>query len=112
VDTHGWRSSVGTGKHLGHPNKARHTLSRDRRSRVASRGALNALRLLAAAVAVSAIAYQYPFVDVDRHGYDGVAVRCVVIAIGMVAGAALVAWLGNVRSGAVRAQPAPAAPAT
>jgi hypothetical protein len=55
--------------------------------------------------------YPYPFVDVDRHGYDGVALNAVVLAVAMAAGAALLAWIAN-RRGSGRAQPAPAAPAT
>jgi hypothetical protein len=55
--------------------------------------------------------YPYPFVDVDRHGYDGVALNAVLLAVGLAGGAALVAWIGN-RRGSARAQPAPAAPAT
>jgi len=55
--------------------------------------------------------YPYPFVDVDRHGYDGVALNAVLLAVAMVAGAALLAWIGN-RRGSARAQPAPGAPAT
>ena len=55
--------------------------------------------------------YPYPFVDVDRHGYDGVALNAVLLAVAMAGGAALVAWIGN-RRGAGGAQPAPAAPAT
>jgi hypothetical protein len=55
--------------------------------------------------------YPYPFVDVDSHGYDGVALNAVVLAVCMAAGAALLAWIGNRRGGG-RAQPAPAAPAT
>lgn len=36
--------------------------------------------------------YPYPFMDVDRHGYDGVAVNAVVLALGMAALTCLLTW--------------------
>jgi hypothetical protein len=42
--------------------------------------------------------YPYPFVDVSKHGYDGVLARSVGLTVGLaVAGAALL-WLGNRRA--------------
>jgi hypothetical protein len=42
--------------------------------------------------------YPYPFVDVSRHGYDGVALRCAALSVVFVAGAAAFLWLGNRRA--------------
>ena len=39
--------------------------------------------------------YPYPFLDVDRHGYDGVALNAVVMAVGMGALACLLAWVAR-----------------
>ncbi len=39
--------------------------------------------------------YPYPFLDVDRHSYDGVALNAVVMAVGMGALACLLAWVAR-----------------
>jgi hypothetical protein len=39
--------------------------------------------------------YPYPFVDVNRHGYDGVALNAVVLAIAMAALTCLLAWINR-----------------
>src|SRR5262249_42323803 len=40
----------------------------------------------------------YPFVDVSKLGYGGVAWRSVVLAVGFAAGASALLWLGNRRA--------------
>ena len=42
--------------------------------------------------------YPYPFVDVDRLGYDGVLGRAVVLAVGFALAGAALLWLGNRRA--------------
>ena len=39
--------------------------------------------------------YPYPFLDVDAHGYDGVALNAVLLAIGMAALSCLLAWINR-----------------
>ena len=41
--------------------------------------------------------YPYPFLDVSKHGYGGVLLRCVAMLIGMVAAAAAFVVVGNRR---------------
>jgi len=41
--------------------------------------------------------YPYPFVDVDKIGYDGVAWRAGILAVGFAGAALLFAPLGNAR---------------
>lgn len=42
--------------------------------------------------------YPYPFVDVDRLGYDGVLLRCVFLLVGMTLAATAMLWIGNRRA--------------
>ena len=39
--------------------------------------------------------YPYPFMDVNRHGYDGVALNAVLLAVGMAALTCLLAWINR-----------------
>jgi uncharacterized lipoprotein YbaY len=48
--------------------------------------------------------YPYPFVDVARIGYDGVALRAAVLAVGFALAASALLWLGNRRARGARAQ--------
>jgi hypothetical protein len=42
--------------------------------------------------------YPYPFVDVSRHGHDGVLGRAVVFLLAFALAAAAVRWIGNLRA--------------
>ena len=48
--------------------------------------------------------YPYPFVDVSKIGYDGVAWRCAVLLVAFVGAALLVAAIGNARGRAATAR--------
>ena len=39
--------------------------------------------------------YPYPFMDVNRHGYDGVALIAVLLAVAMAALTCLLAWINR-----------------